>query len=631
MRQFHIFGSASLLLSAALVLVSPAFATPSVSPEIVVGPGQANNKPPAVRSIGGMRLVVWRFAGAMLQGRRVAADGSLLDVAPFEIQTFECSDFSLATAAGQFEVLSRGSTFFHTLPVSNAGALGAATEQNILPIFPAYYFSPSEGLASAQTSSTYMAAYNYFGTTDPVDPFAGNFKGVRLVRATGSEAPVDVWFTPSAAETDELRALASDGENFLLLYRHQTGVNTWEERFANYSPQGNLLASGVPECTGDTLAWNGTGYVAISGSVGDLQICLLDANGKKLGPSPFLGANASPKAAPRAVWDGQYTFVAWRDYRNQDGAAADVYGNWLLPGGAPLLPDDLAIAAVPDEDETPGDIDAALPGRAAVPVLHESNNTLRFVALDLGANGQPCGGFDCQSGYCVDGVCCNSPCGDGDPNDCLACSKAAGAAADGSCSARANGSSCDDGSVCTTDDVCTGGSCQGALLQCVPPKECQVSAGCDAATGECMFVTAPDSTWCPNGYCINGVCIVPGTGDGGAGGDTTTTTSSSTDTTTSTGSTSETPKDTTSSGSCSASPTSNKDALGAILSSLALAILGKRRVSRRRRDPGGRHGAGARKSLAWESQPSGPPDRPLCGGVPGVRARLSRAARIRGR
>jgi hypothetical protein len=41
----------------------------------------------------------------------------------------------------------------------------------------------------------------------------------------------------------------------------------------------------------------------------------------------------------------------------------------------------------------------------------------------------------CQSGSCVDGVCCNSACGGGAANDCQACSVAAGGSVDGTCGA----------------------------------------------------------------------------------------------------------------------------------------------------------------------------------------------------
>jgi hypothetical protein len=50
--------------------------------------------------------------------------------------------------------------------------------------------------------------------------------------------------------------------------------------------------------------------------------------------------------------------------------------------------------------------------------------------------GDPCTvAADCTIGWCADDVCCNTPCGEGDPVDNLACSITAGATTDGQCEA----------------------------------------------------------------------------------------------------------------------------------------------------------------------------------------------------
>ena len=51
------------------------------------------------------------------------------------------------------------------------------------------------------------------------------------------------------------------------------------------------------------------------------------------------------------------------------------------------------------------------------------------------AIGQPCAtDGQCASSHCIDHVCCNNACGDGNPDDCQACSLAAGGPVDGTCS-----------------------------------------------------------------------------------------------------------------------------------------------------------------------------------------------------
>jgi hypothetical protein len=54
--------------------------------------------------------------------------------------------------------------------------------------------------------------------------------------------------------------------------------------------------------------------------------------------------------------------------------------------------------------------------------------------IQLAGGGTACtSGSQCTSGFCVDGVCCDNACGGGSTTDCLACSIAAGATADGTC------------------------------------------------------------------------------------------------------------------------------------------------------------------------------------------------------
>ena len=108
---------------------------------------------------------------------------------------------------------------------------------------------------------------------------------------------------------------------------------------------------------------------------------------------------------------------------------------------------------------------------------------------------------ECHSHQCVDGVCCDTACGDGLPTDCQACSVALGAAENGNCgplradvattvTCRAASGECDaaetcngsdltcpdddvhamDGEICTdswdwtVDDICEAGLCSGTEL-----------------------------------------------------------------------------------------------------------------------------------------------------------------------
>ena len=99
-------------------------------------------------------------------------------------------------------------------------------------------------------------------------------------------------------------------------------------------------------------------------------------------------------------------------------------------------------------------------------------------------NGSSCiSSWQCHSGHCVDGVCCDTMCGGG-LADCMACSKKAGAAADGSCgplvsktfTCRAATGDCDAAEVCSAKSA----ACPADELE-APGTVCRASAGdCDA-------------------------------------------------------------------------------------------------------------------------------------------------------
>jgi hypothetical protein len=113
---------------------------------------------------------------------------------------------------------------------------------------------------------------------------------------------------------------------------------------------------------------------------------------------------------------------------------------------------------------------------------------LHFAAL-LG-NGEACSsGAECTSTSCVDGVCCDTSCGGGDPRDCQACSVSAGAAANGTCGPRAAGLSCGVApNLCQSPIVCTGG------LTCPEPTDVTDCVEADVPaclSSPCAAVTLP--------------------------------------------------------------------------------------------------------------------------------------------
>ncbi len=101
---------------------------------------------------------------------------------------------------------------------------------------------------------------------------------------------------------------------------------------------------------------------------------------------------------------------------------------------------------------------------------------------DLCTGDGSCGGGECQLGeskVCID----NNPCTTDGCNP-----------ETGQCAFDPSefvGAACDDGSLCTTADVCQeNGSCSGQMKLCDDGKVCTVD-GCDGATGNCTFQLTP--------------------------------------------------------------------------------------------------------------------------------------------
>ena len=123
-------------------------------------------------------------------------------------------------------------------------------------------------------------------------------------------------------------------------------------------------------------------------------------------------------------------------------------------------------------------------------------------------NGTACtSGTQCSSGNCVDGVCCDTTCGGGGTDDCLACAVAAGAAKDGTCS-RINvivGYTCrPSAGACDVDDVCDGSSDSCPSDDKVPSGTscraaadvCDLADKCDGVSNACADTKKPMGTVC---------------------------------------------------------------------------------------------------------------------------------------
>jgi hypothetical protein len=135
------------------------------------------------------------------------------------------------------------------------------------------------------------------------------------------------------------------------------------------------------------------------------------------------------------------------------------------------------------------------------------------------ANGDSCrASTECASGFCVDGVCCNSACGEGSTTDCVACSASAGAAVNGTCGplsaavaptviCRPSTGPCDRAETCSPGVAsCPADRLEAAGVVCRPAAgECDMAETCDGTSATCPEdVTRPDGAPCTDGMVCNG-------------------------------------------------------------------------------------------------------------------------------
>ncbi|HUU02131.1 MAG TPA: C25 family cysteine peptidase [Myxococcota bacterium] len=121
----------------------------------------------------------------------------------------------------------------------------------------------------------------------------------------------------------------------------------------------------------------------------------------------------------------------------------------------------------------------------------------------------------CQTGVCTGGnpVVCEviDQC-----HDTGSCDSSTGACSNPE---KADGTVCDDMSLCTSGDTCQAGMCTGGNpVTCQAQDECHLAGTCDAQTGSCSNPLAPEGTECADGTCQDGVCTPSSGGCGCSAG-----------------------------------------------------------------------------------------------------------------
>jgi uncharacterized protein (TIGR03382 family) len=426
---------------------------------IAISTGTGDQITPTVTYMAPNFLVVWedkRTDLGDIYGARVSSAGALLDAAGLAINTVANEQ--------QVPFVSSDGTNFFVVWNSNGLAYGTRVTPAGAPLdgvgIKLFTSAISSGPGVAFDGTRYLAVVT-----------AGALRGNRV---TPAGALLD-GTNGFSIGTGSAPRVAFDGLNFLVVFEKSSGV----------------------------FGARVTGAAAV-----------LDPTGLPI--SPYVSGQTRDQ--PSVGCDGQTCLVAWRDFRSM--AHYDVYGAFVDQSGTILNASGLAISTTLANDHAFPAVARDLSGHALVAYqrldLYQPYGNDRVHArlvTSLGQGTVCAAATDCASGFCVDGVCCNTACNGGSATDCFACSAALGASADGNCTAL-SAVACDDGNACTQNDKCQAGACVGGTtVTCTAMDACHTAGTCSTMTGMCSNPAKPDGTTCSDGSactqtdtCMAGVC-----------------------------------------------------------------------------------------------------------------------------
>ncbi len=483
---------------------------PFVSPERSVPFSTSGGQRTLVAaSAGDVTLLVWAEANANgatdIRGVRVRkSDGTLLDT---ETLCIACTDgYELNPA-----VASNGTDFLVTW--AKAPYMGqfqvegvrvkAATGAVIPPYLPLGSGSPSSNRpAVASDGSDYLVVWHgssvecIFIPPQPWPTECFRYDGLvgSRVSATGAWSGTFTLTAPSHTPSNMVTPQVAHGAgNYLVTWTgypkqassnnpsvYATRVRASDEAVLDKTTP-LTVAAGASGTNGPAVAFDGSRFlVAWSTPGGEIRASRMGLDGEVLDPGGFPVSTGNGASVPFSVhFDGTDYQVAWDRVQ---GTGREIKGTRVAREGHVVSGSELVLAPKPYVSAAavsePPTLATLGPGRLLVGYSNRSGpNGSLFVKLRTVENmpqGLACTqDAQCQSGFCVDGMCCDSACGGGAANDCQACSVAAGGSVNGTCGAvRAEAAVVCRSSAMACDAAET---CDGSSLSC-PADEPSVSA-----------------------------------------------------------------------------------------------------------------------------------------------------------
>ena len=328
----------------------------------------------------------------------------------------------------------------------------------------------TEQATLTETALTYGRAVAIDGDTlaigDPDDTLQGFKQGAVYiyVRAGGS------W-----SQQATLRASDGDGEalfgDALSLSGDVLAVGAWDDDSAYVFTRSNGSWQEQHKIIGPNMG-NGFGRaVALSGDtllIGDLS----DGDGGVSAGAAYVyvstGSTWTLQQKLVASTPAPYDAFGWRVALDGDNAAIGLIGATANPmsGGSVFVfqrqgsswseTQELTVAGGSDVgfgEAVAIDGDVLLAGAP-----HDGDGAVYAYRMALDPLGIDCGAdTDCESGFCVDGVCCDAACGAGDPTDCQACAGSVTGMPAGTCAPVVSGQPCRlAADSCDLEEVCDG-------------------------------------------------------------------------------------------------------------------------------------------------------------------------------
>ena len=461
---------------------------------------------------GGGYLVVWQDRRSVasspisqvdLFGVRVSSAGQVLDPAGIQI-TMAMDDQkepAVAFGGGQYLVVwqdLRNSSTVIDVYGARVSAAGKVLDATGIPISsgagersaPAVAFDGTQFLVVWQDRRNSGTQYDIYGA--------------RVDGAGKVLDPAGIAVSQASA-FQRFPAVAHDGTRFLVAWQ--------DRRKGNYDIYGARVdAAGKVLDTAGVVIAGAAGhqeYPALTrGGAGNFMVVWEDQRGadRDIYGSRVTGAGVvldtagialakQPKhqQSPAVSHDGKLYLVTWQDMQTGD---PEVRGNLVDDAGKALSSAGFSVAG--NYSRSPSVKAGAkhqflLAYHRFDPGNTNGSTRIRARVVSWKVQGGACNtDGQCRSGHCVDLVCCDTACGGGSGYDCLACSKTAGAALDGTC-----------------------GPVKKGLLCRVAAGPCDQAEACDGVNSACPANTfLPVGTLCPGGACVGGgVCQPPATPD----------------------------------------------------------------------------------------------------------------------